>query len=50
MVVLDFSLLNIRDVVQQWNGEHSNKERQHSHKQQEAESVWLIGAEIDARC
>ena len=47
--MVDFGLFEVRDVVEEWNGEHSDKQRQHSHKQQEAEAVRLIGAEIYAR-
>ena len=48
VLLVDFSFFNIGNMVNEWNSEHSDEERQHSHKQQEAESVRLIGAKIYA--
>ncbi len=46
--MIDFSFFNIGDVIEKRDSEERHKQWQHGNKEQEAESIWLISAQVDA--
>lgn len=45
--VINFSFFDIRDMIEKRDSEECHKQWQHGNKEQEAQPIWLISAQVD---